>query len=86
MNTKEFQRILSSLPPEEQAVIFWWRIWFYPKVLSAEEISLHVGLDPTTIHNIIVRLNRHCRLKLELACFLSVLKREIFPDIDNNSR
>jgi hypothetical protein len=86
MNTKEFQRILSQLPPEEQAVIFWWRIWFYPKVLTAEEISPHVNLDPPTVHDIIRKLNRHCRLKLELACFLSTLYKDIIPDLKQLDR
>jgi hypothetical protein len=86
MHTKEFQRILAKMPPEEQAVIFWWRVWFFPRVLTAEEIAAHVKLPSDHVHQIIIKFNRHCRLKIELACFLSTLYKDIIPDLKQLDR
>lgn len=57
---------LLKLSPEERDIIFLWRILYYPKVLTAEEINKCSTHKVEVIQTTVQKFNRNCRLKLEL--------------------
>jgi len=58
---------LLNLTPKERDVIFLWRMLYYPKILSTDEIiKAAKGHRPEFIKKTIKKFNINCRLKLEI--------------------
>jgi len=76
MNIKAFLK----LTPSQRDILFVWRVLYYPKKLTAKEITACTCHDKKEVESVIKEYSRNMRLKLE-QCEIEKILKEILGEI-----